>query len=245
MPKSGVNKASQPHGTGVDSKPSSSSDEIESKKTRNGTYFGPPVSSTDHRLGTKRQRRVAPLSVQEVDRRLKALGIGPKKGKGSWGRDLEVSKCVRAAIQHGYIELKGEDKEELNQVIWKGKFYDYMCGHSKAVKLWEVLYQPDYAGICMEDYCTVICEEKDCDGPHGRKDDPGKMYLTDICSGNPSPDCGKSHNHCQKCPDFGVCIGDYRDMHCDKCKGHYFGGFHDSYRCHCQGGGIMGYSDSE
>ena len=61
------------------------------------------------------------LSCQEVDRRLAALGV-------DWGQ--KVNKCVRAAIHLGYIKLKGEDREELNQVIFRGVFDpDFQCGH--------------------------------------------------------------------------------------------------------------------
>ena len=72
-----------------------------------------------------------------------------------------VSKCVRSAIQKGYIEVKGEDKEELNQVVFKGSDSNEFCGHEVDVKLCDVLYQPDYAGTDYEDGCenaTVVCK---------------------------------------------------------------------------------------
>merc|ERR1712029_1171126 len=66
------------------------------------------------------------------DRRLQALGVPLKrlKQKGAMGygepipKTFPVSRCVRAAIQQGFIELKGENKQELNQIIAKIKFTD-------------------------------------------------------------------------------------------------------------------------
>jgi len=201
-----------------------------------GAAIGP--SPTGHRPGDTERDYGQLLSVEEVDRRLLALGVGPKKVKGRFGNEWsqDVSKCVRAAIQKGYIELKGEDKKELDQVIYKGHFPDWNgCGHAVRVKLREVLYQLDYAGIDMLDYATVTCKRPRCKDERKVWSDVGLMYLTDICTGNPSPDEGKSHNHCDKCPGFGVCIGDYRDTHCDSCNGHYFAGRIDGYDCPCKG----------
>ena len=31
-------------------------------------------------------------------------------------------------------------------------------------------------------------------------------------------------NHCTECPDFGICLGDYRNAHCLNCRNHYFCG---------------------
>jgi hypothetical protein len=31
------------------------------------------------------------------------------------------------------------------------------------------------------------------------------------------------HNHCTECEKLGMCIGDYRENHCRRCKDHYFG----------------------
>ena len=56
-------------------------------------------------------------------------------------RDL----VLKASVQKGCIEVKGEDKEELNQVVFKGSDSTVFCGHEVDVKLCDVLYQPDYA----------------------------------------------------------------------------------------------------
>jgi len=61
------------------------------------------------------------------------------------------------------------------------------------------------------------------------------MYVTGICSGRPNFDSGKFHNHCTRCPDFGQCIGDYREAHCGRCGGHYFAGL-SGFKCPCRGG---------
>jgi len=192
---------------------------------------GPGPSPAGFRDGDTRREEGELLSVEEVNRRLQALGVSKNKLKEEgWG--VKVSKCVRAAIQRGFIELKGEDKQELKQVICKIKFEDG-CGHSKDVKLSDVLYQPDYGGNDYEvglPNATVICKKAEC------KDDEGcRTFVTDICNGDPAPNCGKFHNHCDECPGFGMCIGDYREQHCKKCQGHYHGTF-GMFPCyHCNG----------
>ena len=75
---------------------------------------------------------------------------------------------------------------------------------------------------------TIILS-KDCG--HG-------MYLSGLCKGEAYLDDGKSHNHCTRCPDFGVCIGDYREAHCSSCGDHYFAGLMGNFFCtNCGGGG--------
>jgi hypothetical protein len=56
------------------------------------------------------------------------------------------------------------------------------------------------------------------------------MYVTGLCQGSPSLDSGKFHNHCTQCPEFGVCIGDYREAHCGNCGKHWFCG-NSSFPC--------------
>ena len=72
-------------------------------------------------------------------------------------RDL----VLKASVQKGCIEVKGEDKEELNQVVFKGSSETQFCGHEVEVKLSDVLYQPDYGGHdyedMMTDNATVVC----------------------------------------------------------------------------------------
>ena len=130
--------------------------------------MGPSLEG--QRPGDTRRKKGELLSIEEVDRRLVALGIDPEKLKDQKYKWAEVSKCVRSAIQKGYIKLKGEDKAELNQVVFKGKFEEHnssnFCGHSIDVKLCDILYQPlnpcDYEDGSPE--ATVICGEPDCEG---------------------------------------------------------------------------------
>jgi len=166
------------------------------------------------------------LSCQEVNRRLVALGV---EGKS-------VSKCVRAAIQRGYIKLKGEDREELNQVIFTDKFDPaFQCGHKVNVKLKNVLYQPDYVGNDngLPKHTTINCQHQKCmkggkyyEYNFDTKEFPknGRMYLIGMCKGEAHFEVGKGHNHCTKCPGFGSCVYDYRSVHCPDCGRHYFSG---------------------
>ena len=80
-----------------------------------------------HREGDTPRMNHQLLSVEEVDRRLVALGIDPEKLQADQHGLHGVSKCVRAAIQNGFIKVAGKDKEELEQVVYKGEFDN--CGH--------------------------------------------------------------------------------------------------------------------
>lgn len=147
------------------------------------------------------------LSCAEVDRRLEALGVSA----GS------ASKCTKAAILKGIIEIKGEDPQELEQVICSEQSDE--CGHVMKATVGDLLKQPDYAGLDYEDglqEATVTCGVDDCE--------EGRTYVTGICKGEFRFDSGKFHNHCMECPGFGVCIYDYREAHCDGCGKHYFAG---------------------
>jgi len=175
------------------------------------------------------------LSCKEVDRRLKALGVDAAK----------ASLCVKSAIQSGIIKITGEDKEELNQVV-HSEGHD--CGHTIEATLGDLLRQPDYGGDDYEDglqNATVVCkeliEEEDEDGKPVQtmcgdlEEEAGRTYVTSICQGDPTFDSGKFHNHCTKCPGFGMCIGDYREAHCNKCKKHYYAGGYGTCGCGSKG----------
>jgi len=139
-------------------------------------------------------------SCHEIDRLIKAMGMAPKEA---------VSKCTKAAIMKGLIDVKGE-AEELEKVIYEK---EGECGHVIKAKLGDLLRQPDYAGLDYEDGCqnaTVVCTERDASGEECEE---GRTYVTGICQGNISFDCGKFHNHCGSCPGMGTCIGDYRMAH--------------------------------
>jgi hypothetical protein len=99
------------------------------------------------------------------------------------------------------------------------------------------LGQSNYAGLDYEDGGeggAIQCENEECAG----------MYITDLCSGKPSLDSGKFHNHCTECPDFGICICDYRNAHCGGCGDHYFQGM-SGFACPSCGAGSYGVSKSK
>ena len=50
----------------------------------------------------------------------------------------------------------------------------------------------------------------------GKDSQDGRNYVSNICEGEPRFDDGKFHNHCTKCPGFGMCIDNYRERHCDR-----------------------------
>ena len=144
------------------------------------------------------------LSCAEVDRRLAALGADASA----------TSLCVKSAIIKGFIEITGEDKEELNQVVLSSNdgTADWSCSHPINATLGELLYQPDYAGLDYEDGlqdATVVCRvcKEDPEVEDGQE---GRTYVTRICTGQPQFDSGKFHNHCKECSGFGMCINDYR-----------------------------------
>jgi len=148
------------------------------------------------------------ISCHEVERLLGKLGVDPEK----------ASNCIKAAIMRGHINIKGEEGD-LDMVVHQEK--GPWCGHMIQAKLGDLLEQPDYAGLDYEDGCqeaTVVCGECDED------DWEGRTYVTQLCVGQGRLDNGKFHNHCVKCPGFGICIGDYRNSHCNRCGDHPFVG---------------------
>ena len=180
---------------------------------------------------TKPKRRKTKL--ERIEEKLKALGIES---------DDENGNCARAAIYRGSIKLTGS-QSDLDQVILSGTLE---CGHSCNATLRDLLKQPDYAGMDYEDglqEATVVCDEYD-----ENECEDGRTYVTHICSGNPSFDSGKFHNHCTTCKNYGMCIGDYREAHCDRCGRHYFAGSGGQFKCGCRrrgfGGGFGDCSDS-
>ncbi len=164
------------------------------------------------------------LSCAEVDRRLEALGVNTKY----------ASLCVKAAIQNGLIKIAGENKEEeLGQVVHSEKHDS--CGHTINATLGDLVMQPDYAGLDYEEgsmEATVVCKECEEDEEVDEYE-ASRTYVTGLCEGRPSFDCGKFHNHCCACPGFGMCIHDYREAHCEMCGRHYFAGL-QGFPCDCQ-----------
>ena len=150
--------------------------------------------------------------------------------------DNGVGGCARAAILKGFYKL--ETEEDLDQVILEAEMPEYICNHKVTVRLRDILVQPDYAGIDYEDgqrKATVFCAKyvKKADDSESNEDvcNVGRIYVTSICSGKPRLDSGRSHNHCNECSNYGKCMGDYRNKHCDKCGHHYLAGSIYSFPC--------------
>ena len=144
-----------------------------------------------------------------------------------------VSSCLKAGILNGSITLKrSEDDPDgeygLDQVIVTGSCL--VCGEEDLkCTLRDVLYQPDYGGLDYEDgglEAPFKCKDEDCSLG---------IYVTGMCSGSPGFDTGKFHNHCRECPQFGTCIGDYREAHCYNCGKHYFAGMMGGPCFNCEG----------
>jgi len=179
------------------------------------------ASSPDERTASECRgptyKSVLPRTVMN---RFKKLGINGKK----------VSSCLKRAIAVGFIKFTGE-QSDLEQVVFKGT-YGYDMDHDFKVHLKDLLYQPDCGGHDYEEGsydATVVCT---C---HEEDDEESlRVYITGLCEGDPNFECGKFHNHCKECPDFGVCLGDHRNGHCHKCGGHYYS-LYGRFPCHCEG----------
>ena len=176
------------------------------------------------RTGPKKRK----TKLEKINSQLQSLGVEPHEDNGN---------CTRAAIYRGSIKLTGQPSD-LDQVIISGTLD---CGHNCNATLRDLLEQPDYAGMDYEDgmqEATVLCDQNN----ETDQCEEGRTYVTRICTGNPSFDSGKFHNHCNRCKTFGRCIGDYRESHCAKCGNHFFAGSGGQFGCERCGGSD---SDSE
>eukprot|EP01006_Ploeotia_vitrea_P052249 TRINITY_DN67664_c11_g6_i1.p2 TRINITY_DN67664_c11_g6~~TRINITY_DN67664_c11_g6_i1.p2 ORF type:complete len:286 (+),score=41.00 TRINITY_DN67664_c11_g6_i1:22-879(+) len=162
----------------------------------------------------KGQKRKSPaengkfvMTMEEVDSALERLGVEDTS---------EVSSCVKAGIMRGHVRLK---QKGLKATI--GKVWCDNCDVGWTATLEDVLYQGDYGDDYEDgsDNATATCPEG-C-----------KWYITRICKGKPEADIGKGHNHCRSCPNFGICIGDYREAHCNTCGDHYWHGLCGDGKC--------------
>ena len=186
----------------------------------------PAKKPKDGRAEPKKRK----TKLERISEKMEALGIES---------DEENGNCARAAIYRGKIKLTGS-QSDLDQVILSGTLE---CGHSCDATLRDLLKQPDYAGIDYENGCqeaTVVCDEYD-----ENECEDGRTYVTGICRGNPSFDSGKFHNHCTTCKNYGMCLGDYREAHCERCDSHYYAGCGGIFKCECRRRGFGGESDSE
>lgn len=149
------------------------------------------------------------FSANQVDAALKLVGYkDPKNG----------SQCVKRGIQKGLIELQ----HGLDQVM--ATWICVQCHETVEATLRHCLEQPDYGG--------------DDDGEenfHGALQCQGcqiGQFVTNMCSGGFEVTIGKFHNHCTACPGLGKCLGDYREIHCEECQGHFFTGL-SGFPCPC------------
>ena len=173
----------------------------------------------DKRVGSGGRGQQPFGSKAEVHDFLRRAGIKhPKK----------INLCLKAGMLNGHIPISAHllttqnTKPFLKQVLLKagcsccGKMLKCTVGHA----LRQPLIGTDYGD--GGEGGAVQC--KDCGG----------NYVSGLCCGDPYFDCGKGHNHCGECPDFGVCIGDYREEHCHRCGDHFAG--NSGFSCPCPAG---------
>lgn len=156
-------------------------------------------------------------TTKEVDEVLASVGVKNPNN---------VSFCLKAGILVGHVKLlpplEDQDKKfDLNQVLLKSACP--VCSNMQVCVLRKVLFQQDWGG----DY------ETGASGARFKCKCGTNLYVGGICTGEPMFDTGKFHNHCRLCPNFGQCIGDYREAHCRKCKTHYFAGGGGTFSCPC------------
>lgn len=166
-----------------------------------------PTSTVD-RKGSKR------TTQKQVHAMLRNAGVDDPE---------DVNKCLKRGIQRGYFVIDGPDS--LDTVILEEKCSN--CKKDLEVTIRDALYQPSMG----DDY-----SDRDNEGAvHCGGDDEFcyRMYIIRLCEGAPRLDCGKFHNHCEECPGFGKCIGDYREAHCASCGKHWFAGSGGQFPCRC------------
>lgn len=160
----------------------------------------PSPSKKQKKESSKKKR----LTMEEVNNLMEEKGLG------------NVNDCLKRGILLGYIKIKNKNKDS---VIYRGHCLN--CNGEVQCTLGDASRQ----GNIGDDYedgneggavkCHACSADYEC---------AYKMYITCLCKTRPFLSEGKFHNHCSECPEFGTCLGDYRDRHCFNCKGHYFGG---------------------
>ena len=131
-----------------------------------------------------------------VDQLFRDAGEDPKK----------INKCLKAGVLNGHVPLTEEGTIDLDQVLLKSGCN--CCSKELTCTIREALHQIEYGGNEYEDggeSAAIQCRDEDEEGCGGN-------FITGLCNGQFSFDCGKFHNHCTKCPNFGHCLGDYRAM---------------------------------
>eukprot|EP00977_Amphora_coffeiformis_P009237 scaffold2102_cov161-Amphora_coffeaeformis.AAC.21 len=155
------------------------------------------------------RRHKGGLSPARVDAALKVAGYEtPEK----------ASLCAKMAIQKDIILLR----YGLDQVM--ATWECIQCHQTVQATLRQCLDQPDFGG---HDY-----QDGNPQGALQCQDCRMGQYVTNICSGGFEVTTGKFHNHCTECDGLGKCLGDYREMHCGECQGHFFTGL-SGFPCPC------------
>jgi hypothetical protein len=152
------------------------------------------------------------------------------------------SSCFKAGLLSGSVKVPpelvhAEDASSfMDIVLFQGNCLEG-CGKRLQCTMRDALNQYDCGGDDYEDGGQnggLQCEDCECG-----------FYLQGMCSREKLElDSGKYFNHCTQCPEFGECIGDYRNSHCHSCGNHYFSG-RSGFNCSCRGGGGGGMSDDE
>lgn len=167
-----------------------------------------------------------------IHERLSELGVD---------NPAEVNGCLKAAIFNGRVTLN----RGLDVVVCEGECNE-CCGQVEAT-IRDMLDQPEYVGrhiaaphpaLWRPTYSNVLRLVATSDPPprypgnYGEgeggaatcEDCETSQYVSGLCTGNGRLDHGKFTNHCMLCPNFGTCIFDYREAHCEACGTHWFRG---------------------
>ena len=132
------------------------------------------------------------MTCDQVDQLLQALGYDDPS---------QASKCVKRAIQRGFIVLDEQDKQCLDdQVLFSGVACDH-CGSRLECTLRDLLDQPDFGGDDDDDDddATASAHHRRHGALRCKQCHEHNGYLTGMCEGRFDIDSGKFHNHCTQC----------------------------------------------
>lgn len=141
----------------------------------------------DHLIDTILTTGLGKKHTKEGTKKLvkERLGVSPSK----------CSKCFLQAVSKGFINLEVESP--LDAVV--AKTISLCCSKDITVRVRDIMYQKDSPGMDYADggqNASVFCPE--CEAG---------VYITGMCEGQFSPDCGRFHRHKQNGKGFGTCSG--------------------------------------
>ena len=144
-----------------------------------------------------------------VDAALRKLGYAhPEK----------ASNCAKQALHNQFLSLD----DGLDQIVCT--WTCVQCQKDVPATLFDCLGQPDLCG--PDSYWNNEGGALQCSNCQiGR-------YVTKMCDGSFEVVTGNLHNHCNLCQKLGKCVGDYRELHCLDCNGHFFTGL-AGFPCPC------------